>query len=172
VVNLRAATLADLALLRYWDEQPQVVASDPNDDWGWEIELSRNPDWREQLIAEVDGRPIGFVQIIDPKREESHYWGDVPANLRAIDIWIGEEADLGKGYGTEMMQLALARCFADAAVTAVLVDPLDTNTRAHRFYERFGFQFVEHRRFGDDDCCVYRLSRIDWSGQRTRQFNE
>jgi aminoglycoside 6'-N-acetyltransferase len=165
-MNLRSATAADLALLQYWDEQPQVVASDPNDDWGWEVELHRNPDWREQLIAEIDGRPIGFIQIIDPAREDSHYWGDVPANLRAIDIWIGEEADLGKGYGTKMMQLALARCFVHPAVMAVLVDPLENNTRAHRFYARLGFQFVERRRFGADDCCVYRLSRVDWERER------
>jgi aminoglycoside 6'-N-acetyltransferase len=165
-MNLRSATAADLALLRYWDEQPQVIAADPNDDWGWEVELSRNPDWREQLIAEIEGRPIGFIQIIDPAREDSHYWGEIPANLRAIDIWIGEESDLGKGYGTKMMQLALARCFADPTVTAVLVDPLENNTRAHRFYQRLGFHFVEYRRFGDDDCCVYRLSRVDWEGER------
>lgn len=160
-MNLRSATPADLNLLRYWDEQPHVVASDPNDDWGWEVELDRDPEWREQLIAEIEGRPIGFVQIIDPAREDSHYWGDVPANLRAIDIWIGEEADLGKGYGTKMMQLALDRCFNDPLVTAVLVDPLASNTRAHRFYERFGFQFVERRRFGNDDCFVYRLNRSE-----------
>jgi aminoglycoside 6'-N-acetyltransferase len=160
-MNLRSATSADLNLLRYWDEQPHVVASDPNDDWGWEVELDRDFEWREQLIAEIDGRPIGFVQIIDPAREDSHYWGHVPANLRAIDIWIGEEADLGKGYGTKIMQLALDRCFNDPLVTAVLVDPLASNTRAHRFYERFGFQFVERRRFGNDDCFVYRLNRSE-----------
>jgi len=62
----------------------------------------------------------------------------------------------------EMMQLALARCFADPLVTAVLIDPLANNTRAHRFYERLGFQFVESRRFGDDECFVYRLNRADW----------
>lgn len=108
-MNLRPATAADLALLRHWDEQPHVIASDPNDDWGWEVELNRFPDWREQLIAEIDGRSIGFVQIIDPAREDSHYWGEIADGLRAIDLWIGEEADLGKGYGTKMMQLALAR---------------------------------------------------------------
>jgi aminoglycoside 6'-N-acetyltransferase len=47
-------------------------------------------------------------------------------------------------------------------VTAVLVDPLAGNTRVHRFYERFGFQFVESRRFGNDDCLVYRVNRADW----------
>ena len=162
MIVLRHATPGDLALLRHWDEQPHVVASDPTDDWNWEVELSRSPDWREQLIAELDGRSIGVIQIIDPAREESHYWGDIAANLRAIDIWIGEASDLGKGYGTQMMQLALARCFADTAVTAVLIDPLVSNTRAHRFYERLGFERIEQRRFGDDDCFVYRLSREYW----------
>ncbi|MBN4001217.1 GNAT family N-acetyltransferase [Nostoc sp. LPT] len=164
-INLRPASFADLDLLRHWDEQPHVVNSDPNDDWGWEVELDRAPEWREQLIAEIDGRPLGFIQIIDPAHEDSHYWGDVTANLRAIDIWIGEETDLGKGYGTQMMRLALARCFADPQVTAILVDPLASNTRVHRFYERFGFKFIEYRRFGDDECFVYCLSRADWHGE-------
>ncbi len=162
MINLRPATYADLALLQHWDEQPHVISSDPNDDWGWEVELKRNPDWREQLIAEIDNRPIGFVQIIDPALEDSHYWGDVTSNLRAIDIWIGEKTDLGKGYGTQMMQRAIARCFADPSVTGILVDPLANNTRAHRFYQRFGFKFMEYRRFGDDECFVYFLNRADW----------
>jgi aminoglycoside 6'-N-acetyltransferase len=161
-IELRPATLADLDLLRHWEEQPHVIASDPNDDWHWEEELDRTPDWQEQLIAEMNGRAIGFIQIIDPAWEESHYWGDVSANLRAIDIWIGEKTDLGKGYGTIMMRLALARCFADPAVTAVLLDPLVSNTRVHPFYERLGFQVVDRRQFGDDDCFVYRLNRADW----------
>ena len=163
IVRLRPAQLADAPLLRRWDDAPHVVASDPNDDWNWEVELDRTPDWREQLMAEVDGRPIGFVQIIDPAREESHYWGDCAPNLRAIDIWIGEESDLGRGFGTRMMELALARCFAAPEVTAVLIDPLASNTRARRFYERLGFTFVEDRRFGDDDCAVYRLDRATWA---------
>ena len=162
MITLRPATSDDLAVLRHWDEQPHVIASDPDDDWQWEIELSRSPTWREQLIAELDGRPIGCIQIIDPALEESHYWGDVPANLRAIDIWIGAASDLGKGYGTQIMRLALTRCFANSAVVAVLIDPLVSNTRAHRFYERLGFQQIERRQFGDSDCFVYRLNREGW----------
>lgn len=158
---LRPATLADLELLRRWDEQPHVVESDPNDDWHWDVELARTPDWREQLIAEHDGRPIGFVQIIDPAREESRYWGEAPPHLRAIDVWIGDARDLGRGYGTEMMRLAIARCFAPPDVTAILIDPLASNVRAHRFYERLGFRFVERRSFGEDDCLVYVLDRLD-----------
>ena len=166
MITLRPATIDDLPLLQHWDEQPHVVESDPSDDWQWETELLRAPEWREQLIAELDGRPIGFIQIIDPALEESHYWGDVSDTLRAIDIWIGELGDTGKGYGSEMMRLALDRCFADPRVTSVLIDPLASNTAAHRFYERLGFRFVAEQRFGEDDTRVYALHRDDFLSGR------
>lgn len=162
MIQFRPATIDDLALLQYWDEQPHTVASDPNDDWGWETELLRSPHWREQLIAELNGRPIGFVQIIDPLLEDGHYWGEVPANLRAIDIWIGEASDLGRGYGTELMRQAIDRCFASPEVTAIIIDPLTSNRRARMFYEKLGFTFVENRWFGEDFCAVYRLDRTNW----------
>lgn len=162
-MRLRPAEPSDRPLLEHWDRQPHVAAGAGVDGpWDWAHELPRRPDWRELLIAEVNGRPIGVLQIIDPKREETRYWGEVPPNLRAIDIWIGEAADLGRGLGTEMMRQALERCFADPEVTAVLIDPLESNTRAHRFYERCGFRAVERRRFGNDDCVVFRLERAGW----------
>jgi aminoglycoside 6'-N-acetyltransferase len=162
-MRLRLATPSDLALLRHWDTQPHVMSASGDDGgFDWQAELPRRPDWRELLIAEIDARPVRFAQIIDPAREETHYWGEIEPDLRAIDIWIGEEADLGRGYGTSMMRLALDRCFADAAVKAVLIDPLTSNTRAHRFYERIGFVRVERRMFGRDDCLIYRLERKAW----------
>lgn len=159
---LRPASIEDLALLRHWDQQPHVIASDPNDDWQWETELKESFPWREQLIAEVEGVPIGFMEIIDPAEEESHYWGDVPPNWRAMDIWIGDPEYLGKGHGTQMMQLALERCFADPEVEKVIIDPLESNTRAIRFYQRLGFKPIEQRRFGKDLCLIHHLSRSAW----------
>jgi aminoglycoside 6'-N-acetyltransferase len=160
--------MADLKLLQHWDEQDHTIASDPNDDWNWEIELIRTPKWREQLIAELEGVPIGFIQIIDPAKEDSHYWGEVSSNLRAIDIWIGEKKNLGRGYGSDMMRQALQRCFAEKEVAAVLIDPLESNVRAHKFYERLGFRFVEKRKFGEDACFVYKLDRRDWEKNTAR----
>jgi aminoglycoside 6'-N-acetyltransferase len=158
-ITLRPATPDDLALLEYWDTKPHVIASDPNGDWNWSHELQRSPAWREQLIACLDDRPIGFVQIIDPALEETRFWGDIGQGLRAIDIWIGEEGDLSKGYGTRIMQLVIARCFSDPEVSGILLDPMESNTRAIRFYERMGFRFVEKRIFGGDAGPVYRLDR-------------
>jgi aminoglycoside 6'-N-acetyltransferase len=111
------------------------------------------------LIAELDGNTIGFIQIIDPFLEETHYWGEVPKNKRAIDIWIGEEKNLNKGYGTTMMKLAIQRCFQDKEVEGILIDPLKSNTKAHRFYERLGFKLIEERQFDSSDCLVYELRR-------------
>lgn len=156
---LRRATAADAGLLRRWDEQPHVRAADPGGDWAWDDELPRTAPWRELLIAEHEGRPIGFVQILDAAEEPTGYWGPCPAGTRAIDIWIGEPSDLGRGLGTLMMQAALERCFDDPGIQAVVVDPLAENVRAHRFYERLGFHFVERRDLGGDDTAVYRILR-------------
>jgi aminoglycoside 6'-N-acetyltransferase len=103
------------------------------------------------------------MQIIDPHLEPTHYWGDTAPNQRAVDIWIGASADLGKGYGEEMMREALRLCFAEPAVTTVLIDPLASNTRAHKFYRRLGFVPVGRRLFNDeDDCLVHELTRDAW----------
>jgi aminoglycoside 6'-N-acetyltransferase len=169
-LTLRPALLADVPTLERWDVEPHVISAvtdDPNaaeafGEHDWREELAAQSDVSYFLIAEQDGRPIGAMQVIDPHLEPTHYWGEIEPNLRALDIWIGEPDCLGRGLGTLMMREALALCFAAPEVTAVLIDPLASNTRAHRFYQRLGFRFVQRRRFGDDDCFVYRLERQDW----------
>ena len=99
-MNLRPTTAADVALIRYWDTKPHVIAARGEDSAiDWEDELARQSKLSEYVIAELHGRPIGLMQIIDAAREETHYWGDIEEGLAAIDIWIGEETDLGRGYG-------------------------------------------------------------------------
>ena len=80
-----------------------------------------------------------------------------------MHVFGSDPDELGKGYGTRIMQLALDRCFAPSEVSAVIIDPLASNVRAHRFYERLGFLFVERRQFGEDDCFVYRLERVEYA---------
>lgn len=169
-LRLRRATLDDVRVLEGWDTDPAVIAATTDD--GATDRALGGLDWREELgqasavsyylIAEVDGRPVGAMQICDPHLEPTHYWGEIEPNLRAIDIWIGAAADRNQGYGREMMRLAHEHCFADPIVTAIVIDPLVSNTRAIAFYHRLGYVTVARRVFGDDDCLVLRLPRDAW----------
>jgi len=166
MVTLRPAVRADIPLLKTWDEEPHVQFSDPSmgdgSGWDWDEEIESGWAGYWHFIAEVDGVPIGFVQVIDPHVEHSQYWGPTEPGYRAIDIWIGPADWLGKGYGTQMMAQALAFCFADPSVHTILIDPIKENTKAHRFYQRCGFHPVGLRQFGDDLCLVHDLKRADW----------
>jgi aminoglycoside 6'-N-acetyltransferase len=169
-VTLRRAISADVRWLERWDDDPAVVACSTDysqataafEGVDWARELAAQSDVYRYFIAEVEGRPIGAMHICDPHLEPTHYWGRIAPNLRAIDIWIGAAADRGKGYGGEMMRLALERCFADNRVRAIVIDPLVSNERAHQFYRRIGFKPIGRRVFGDDHCLVHELKRRDW----------
>ncbi|MEM9049327.1 MAG: GNAT family N-acetyltransferase [Pseudomonadota bacterium] len=151
----------DRALLEAWDGEPHIRAAGIAG-WDWADMLAHDPPWRSLLIAQLGDRPIGFLQIIDPAREETGYWGACSPGLRAIDIWIGAPDCLRQGHGRSMMTQAIDRCFAAPEVGAILIDPLASNRSAHRFYRAMGFYPVGPRRFGTDDCLVFRLNRADW----------
>lgn len=169
-MQLRRATDDDVPLLAYWDTKSHVIfatgADQPPD---WHVEIVGEPGILDVFIAEANEQPIGVVQISDPRLEPSHYWGDVGPHLRAIDIWIGEESDLGNGLGATMMELALAHCFELPEITAVIIDPRDVNTRAHRFFARIGFEVIGLRMFDHDRCLVHQLTRERWNLCRSVQ---
>lgn len=172
LIKVRLATIDDAAVLYRWDKKPHVQAAVSDSgtssfDADWEDELAPRDDGTLFLIAEADGVPFGAMQIIDPQTERSHYWGDSPPNLRALDIWIGEETYLGQGLGSRLMTVAINHCFSDPSVVAILIDPLKKNRRAHRFYKRFGFTFLERRQFDEEsDCFVFQLTRSEWDLKR------
>lgn len=165
-------------MLAEWDREPHVIecsTDDPDADIAfggieWREELADQCEVSFYRIAEVahEGlwRPIGVMQICDPHLEPTHYWGEIEPNLRAMDIWIGPKEALNRGYGTQMMTLAIDEAFGDPAVTAIVIDPLNSNTEAHRFYRRLGFEVAGRRMFDEDDCLVHRLTRAAWEGRR------
>ena len=179
-LHLRRATLDDVPVLELWDEDADVIAATTDDETterafgglDWSEELGQSSDVSYYLIAEVSGRPVGAMQVCDPHTEPTHYWGTIEPNLRAVDIWIGAESDRGKGYGREMMRLAHDICFADPTVTAIVIDPLASNTRAIAFYHRLGYVTVGPRTFGEDHCLVLTLTREAWRGTTVRSGSD
>jgi aminoglycoside 6'-N-acetyltransferase len=172
---LRAATHADIPTLLRWDADPTVIASGSDNpdavtawgednDWAENIDLYERDVW-EYWVAELNGRPIGCMQLCDPHLEPTHYWGEIEPNLRALDIWIGEPDARGQGHGEAMMRLGIVAAFEDPAVNAIIIDPLASNTRAHTFYQRLGFRPMHRQMFGEDDCLVHTLTREEWSAR-------
>lgn len=167
-MHLRRATDDDIALLEYWDSKPHVIAATgATESTDWHEEIHGEAGIYDVFIAVHDARPIGLLQIMDPLLEPSHYWGAVAANLRALDIWIGEETDLNRGLGVAMMALGLDRCFSPPEITAVIIDPLQSNARAQRFFERIGFEVIGPRLFGEDLCLVREMTRERWHEVRS-----
>ncbi|MGE0044700.1 MAG: GNAT family N-acetyltransferase [Hyphomonadaceae bacterium] len=170
-LTLRQAQAADIPTLTAWDKAEHVISATTDDPDAedafegivWPDEIANASLVTFYLLALLDGRPIGAMQVIDPHAEPTHYWGEIEPNLRALDIWIGSLDDIGKGYGEAMMALAIDACFEEARVNAIVIDPLASNTRAHKFYQRLGFKPLTRQLFNDeDDCLVHRLDRADW----------
>ena len=161
MVDLRLAVAADIPTLERWESADHVVAISGDDEpWHWTVEI--DVPWQEVWIAEVEGRAIGVVVLLDANAEPSCYWGDVSPGTYAIDIWIGELNALHRGYGTLMMRHALDRAFSEHHAHEILIDPLATNTDAIGFYKHLGFKEVGPRRFGTDDCLVLQMDRPAW----------
>ena len=79
-LSIRNATIEDIDQLYKWDEKPHVQASISTSgtqsfDVDWKDELSPRTDGTELFIAEAGGVAIGAMQIIDPAKERTHYWG-------------------------------------------------------------------------------------------------
>lgn len=147
-LTLRLMTEADLPLLHQWLHRPHVVAW-----WGGEDErptLAETHAWYlPRILAEdqvtpylacLDGEPIGYAQSYVAMGSGDGWWPDeTDPGVRGIDQFLADEARLGQGLGTRMVQALVQRLFSDPAVTRLQTDPAPGNARAIRCYEKAGF---------------------------------
>ena len=147
-LTLRLLTEADLPLLYRWLNRPHVVAW-----WGGEDErptLAQTIAWylprilaEEQVtpfLALLDDEPIGYAQSYVAMGSGEGWWPDeTDPGVRGIDQFLADEARLGQGLGTRMVQALVQHLFRDPAVTRLQTDPAPDNQRAIRCYEKAGF---------------------------------
>lgn len=85
-------------------------------------------------------------------------WDDDPAVITATSDDSAATVAFGCDWADE-----LAQQNAYSRVTAIVIDPLNSNTRAHAFYQRLAFVPTHRQLFGGtDDCLVHRLTRAAW----------
>lgn len=95
-------------------------------------------------------------------------WIDLVHSEAWIGIGIGEREFWSRGYGTDMMRLALQYAFTELNVHRVSLGLMDYNLRALRSYEKAGFR-LEGRTRGDvqragrrNDSLWMGILREDW----------
>jgi aminoglycoside 6'-N-acetyltransferase len=148
-----AVTEGDLPVIRRWLLEPHVRRwwADPPRDTYPEDELDeyRARVRGEDLSADIfcirhRRRPIGFIQsyrIDDDPEYAAALALDVPA--AAIDLFIGEATDIGKGHGPRVIRAFLRDIvFARYDVAECVIGPSVKNASAIRAYEKAGFRFV------------------------------
>ncbi len=99
-----------------------------------------------------EGKPIGHIQFWDVhardllEKEEVDYFTGSPPGTFGIDLFIGEEEYLGKGYGTEILRKFTRLLFEKYQAQKIVIDPNADNIRAIKSYQKAGFKFsrVDH----------------------------
>ena len=95
-----------------------------------QIEIHQNRKDVTSFVGSVDEKPIGFIELIREK-------GCI---VRLCRILVAYEADIGKGYGTCLIQLALDHITKNQDTNIVTLGVFERNTSAVKCYESLGFK--------------------------------
>lgn len=101
-----------------------------------DAEEHRN-DFYMTIRACEDQRLLGFLRI---------YWIEWPHGSGSIKLAIGDEADRGRGYGSEALRLGLNYAFEELNLYRLSAIVGGDNPQAIRFFQKVGFVEEVRRR--------------------------
>jgi len=163
---LLARWLAEPRVARWWNHETSAEAVER--DFGPTV---RREEPNEDLLAVLDGEPLGLVQ-----RSFLHDYAEylneltpltaVPPRAMTIDYLIGDAANLGCGLGTRMIGSALERLWVDHQdAECVIVAVHADNIGSWRALEKAGLARVASGELDPDNPIddrrhhVYRVDR-------------
>lgn len=136
-IRLRPATSDDLPIYTRWFTDAEFRSYMGRGSDVLQALLSPPPDQANFSVETLDGELIGLVMI---------------TNVRTVNrscalgyVGIGERDCWDKGYGTEMVKLALGYCFRQLGMHQVFIHTIEYNQRARRCYERIFPHEARHR---------------------------
>ncbi len=162
VLTLRQLTVADLPRLGEWLGDPQVARWWNHESSAEAVERDFGPSVRgeepgEDLVAALDGRPIGLLQrsaTRDYPEDLAEFAAiiEVPEGAIELDYMIGEAALRGRGLGTRMIAAAIEDTWsAHPAVPAVLVAVVAANVASRRALEKAGLRRIAEGAMSPDN---------------------
>ena len=177
-VVFRPLATSDIPDMVRWLGDPDVARWWPEDDLSLNALIGKyapiisGDEPVRGFIIEIEGAKAGFIQAyrVDDHPDYARQL-DVPADAVATDLFIGEPAWRGKGWGAIVLQAFLRQVvFALYDTNLAIIAPTPANTRAIRTYERCGFRWLETVAVVDEehplesgDEYVMILSRDDFN---------
>jgi RimJ/RimL family protein N-acetyltransferase len=143
LTNLRAIERDDVAVVHRWLNDPAGMRG-----WGWSaaarslIDVAREVEgWialeaalghPAALVGETLSRePVGLI-VFRADRPE--------ARAVELSLLVGDPANWGKGYGTDLLRSALDASFGGWGMHRIGVRVDEANDKALALYQRFGFK--------------------------------
>lgn len=110
------------------------------------------------FVISLNSNKIGYIQyynIYDFPREDGQVIDDLPPNLGAIDIFIGEKSLIGEGIGIGPLVLEIfLKNYVFQQFDAAFVGPESNNKNAIRAYEKVGFVTLKQTKNGTINCMI------------------
>lgn len=137
-----------------WLSTPEVLAFYEGRDKSYSIEdiikkfgpRARRKEEVIPCIIAYKQQPIGYIQYYptDPKDYdiEGIDVGEQYKKIIAMDLFIGETSYWNKGLGTIVIQEMVRYLLSEEGAESIWIDPVTTNERAIRCYEKSGFRKV------------------------------
>jgi len=176
IIDWRRLTEADFPLLGEWLARPHVARW-----WNQESSLdaiqanfgpaARGEEPSEDLLALLDGRPIGLMQRYRLSSFPQHINElapiiDVPPGAMSVDYLIGDLVNTGRGLGTCMIVSMIQRTWTDHADAACIIVPVVAANRASwRALEKAGLERIGEGNLEPDNPVddpwhyIYRIDR-------------
>lgn len=172
-VYLRAAEREDIPLFVRWMNDWRTsrtlalrapMSTVAEEAWFERVTAGQGKDgWFFVACRLEDDRPIGTIGLM----ELDHANGSA-----GLGIAVGDPADQGRGYGTDMLLAIVGWAFDHLRLERIWLDVYDVNPGARRLYERVGFVLegtLRHAvfregRYGD----VHRMAILadEWRARR------
>lgn len=114
--------------------------------------------WMDTKVA--NGEVVQFIiRVKDSKKAiGSVYFRDIDYEKKEAEygIFIGEDDERGKGYGSEAAKLALEYAFSELNLESVFLRVFADNLTAIHSYESAGFKETEYQKNAVENDGVYR----------------
>lgn len=147
---------------KWWDRDVRYTIDSFREKYGsyvkgYKKEKGVNKEIHSYVII-LGAKPIGYIQLYNAYDfERSKILTDLPENLGAFDVFIGEEGYLGQNLGVQVIREFLE--LYGKKYSYIFVDPDCFNIAAIKCYQKAGFKII--RSFADEEVWMLKSSMTD-----------